>query len=115
MHRIQLDIAMAGQQVFLGLDEARLEAPLPDCATALVKTVHILRVAPSEGLHQPGDSIGVQWCEQQMHMIGHRHIRVNGAAIFLRTQPQPVQIEPVILFRKEACARLCPRCTMCCG
>src|SRR5436853_7045896 len=37
-----------------------------------------------------------------MHVIRHQHVRVDRAAIVLGVEPQPVQIEPIILLRVEA-------------
>jgi len=37
-----------------------------------------------------------------MHVVGHEHVGVDGAAVLLGVQRQPMQIELVVLLRIEA-------------
>jgi hypothetical protein len=51
-HRVQLDVPIAQQQVRLALNQARLEAPLPQRAAASIAMVDVRHVAPPQVLHR---------------------------------------------------------------
>jgi hypothetical protein len=101
-HRIELNIAIAGQHVVLGLGEAGTEAALPERAGAPVGAVDILHVALTQVFHQQGRAIGFVWCEQQVHVIGHQYVSMNRAAKALVQFGQGIQIESVVFVGEEA-------------
>ncbi len=47
-HGIEFDVALAGEQVVLGLDQTGLVAAFPDAAAAAVAVIDVLGVAAAE-------------------------------------------------------------------
>ena len=77
-NRIELDIATAGQQVSVGIDDGRLEATFPARACATVARVEVLDKSAADDAHEARCRIRCVWRQQQMHMIRHKGVRVNG-------------------------------------
>ncbi len=101
-HRIEFDVAVAQQQVLLGIHQTRLEASLPQGPASLVDAIHVLHVPPSQALHEPGDAVLPLRAHEQVHVVRHEHVGVQVAAVLVRALPEPVQIEAIVLLRKEA-------------
>jgi len=76
-HRIELDVALAGEEVAVGLDDRRAEAALEECPAASVGAVDVLYVALAETLHEQRRSALALGRHQKMHMVGHEHVRVD--------------------------------------
>src|SRR6267378_2836585 len=57
-HGVELDVAMAAQQIGFGLNDAGPETSFPQCAAAFVDAIHVLYVALAKVLHQQGSSVG---------------------------------------------------------
>lgn len=64
--------------------------------------VDVLDIALPEVLHQERCTGGFGGGEQQVHVIGHEHVRVDGAAEALREFAQVVPVEEVVFLGEEA-------------
>ena len=78
---IELDVTQALQEVCFGIDRARLVAPLPQRARAVIAVIDVPDVTPTEGLHHACDGAGRRRRYQQVHVIGHQHVAMDGAAL----------------------------------
>jgi len=76
-NRVELDLALAGQQIFVGLHQRGFVPAVPERAGASIRFVEVLNVAPPECHDESDHGLARRRREQQMHMIGHQHIRVQ--------------------------------------
>ena len=74
------NVAVASQYVVLALRQTGTKAPFPQRAAAAVDAVYVLHVALPEMFHHLACAVGLLRSEQQMHMVGHQHVGVNGTA-----------------------------------
>jgi hypothetical protein len=58
-HRLELDIALAGQEIAVLLGKTGTETPFPQRAAAVVGLVDVLDVAPSQALHHQSCTVGL--------------------------------------------------------
>jgi hypothetical protein len=58
-------------------------------------------IAPAERLHHARQAQGRLRRRQQMHVVGHQHIGMDGAAMARRRLGEPRAIELVVLVAKE--------------
>src|SRR5690606_18964885 len=79
-HRVELDVPVAPQQVVVAVDQAGLVAAFPQGAGAAVAVVDVADVAPAEGLHEARQRRGLLRGQQQVHVVGHQHVRMHMAA-----------------------------------
>lgn len=77
-HGVEFNVAHAGEQVAIGLNEAGAMAPFPESAGAAVFLVDVLRVATAHDLHRIRHRGVVARCDEKVDMIGHEAISVNG-------------------------------------
>src|SRR5437870_4555428 len=77
-NRIDLDIAAAGEEIGLAVDRRGAIAPLPQRAGSSIDRVD---VAPAVRLYDAWQTVGRSWRNQQVHVVGHQDIAVNGAAM----------------------------------
>ena len=61
----------------------------------------MLHIALAEQFHQVSYDIRLSWRQQQMHVIRHQHIGMDGATGALRAQSQLVEIEKIVVIREE--------------
>jgi hypothetical protein len=67
-------------------------------------------IAPSQRLHQTAEPTVTQWRDQQMEVVGHQHIGVQGALARLERLTQRRQEEPSVgVFEANIACRLFPR------
>jgi hypothetical protein len=52
-------------------------------------------------LNQSADGIGILRSGQQVNMIGHQHVGMDGAAMLLGTFVEPVQVDGIIFVAEE--------------
>ena len=64
----------------------------------MVSPIGVLHTALPKVLYQEGRAVFMLGCNQPMNMIGHQHIRVNGAATFFSLLGQRIRIVDVIVF-----------------
>ncbi len=101
-HRVELDVALARQQIAFGLHHAGFVAPFPQAAGAPVEAVGVLDVAAPERLNQTRRGARFRRCQQQMDVIGHQGVGVDGAATSASRLFQPMEIAVVIFIGKKA-------------
>ncbi len=98
---IAFDVAAAAQKVSLRIDQACLEAALPQRAAAPIDVINVLNEAPAEVLHHAGEAVWPSRRCQQVHVIGHQHVGIDRAAILACRIKQAVEVEPVVFLGKE--------------
>lgn len=101
-HRVEFDVALAGKQVGFGLDEGGFVAAVPQCAGAAVDGVDVLHVTPTDGDDEVGHGFCVLWREQQVYVVGHEGVGMQGEVFFAQGFAQPVQVSVVVFFCEEA-------------
>jgi hypothetical protein len=99
---IKLDVALAQQQIGLGLDQRGLVAAIPQGAGAPVGAIDVLDVAAAHRDEQPRHRAGVRRAEEQMDVIGHQHVGVETAALPPQRLVQPAKIGVPVLLVEEA-------------
>ena len=100
-HRIEFDIAHAGEQVVITGDQASFVPSFPKSAAFCISMVHICDVMTADKLNQSADGFSVRRGDQQVDMIGHQNIGMNGAIMLLDAFVKPVQVGGIILVAKE--------------
>jgi hypothetical protein len=100
-HRIELDVALAGEEVAVGLDERRAEAPFEERPGAMVGAVDGLHVALAEPLHQPSGSAVGRGRHQQMQMVGHQDVGVDAHRLAFRERGQGRRKHAIIVLADE--------------
>ncbi len=58
-------------------------------------------VAPTNRLHEPGETVLCVGGDEQMQVIGHQGIGMNAARVALTGGLQAVEKEPVVVVMKE--------------
>jgi len=100
-HRVEFDVAHAGQQIAFIRDQAALVPALPECATLSVASIDVTNVVSPGILDYTADGFLRLWRHQQVHMIGHQYIGVNATPVFQTRLMQPPQIGSIVVIRKE--------------
>lgn len=59
------------------------EAAYPERAAASIGAVDVLPVALTQVLHQQGSAVATRGGKQQMRMVAHQHIGMDGAAVLV--------------------------------
>ena len=101
-HRIELDVALAAEQVGFGLDQRGLVTAFPQGAAATVGGVDVLHVAPAKGDDEPRDGFGALGRDKEMDVVCHQGVGMKRATLFLQGFAQPVEVGLVVLFSEEA-------------
>jgi len=101
-HGIELDIAIAGQDIGFFLQQAGAKTSLPQRAAAPVSPIDVLHIALSQRLHQLAQAVGCSRRQQQMHMIGHQAPGMDGATMFFGLLAEMIQVEAVIFLGIKA-------------
>ena len=83
-HRVELDIAIAGEDIVRARRHGRPEASLPKCPGAPVNAVDALDILLAEALHQQPARVSLFRGKQEMHVIRHQAVRVHCASRFAR-------------------------------
>jgi hypothetical protein len=105
---IEFDRAVAGQQLALAVDQARLVATLPKRAAAPIGRIEVANITPTKRLHGPCDRAGDLRRHQQMYMVGQWHVGVNATATCQRRLTQLTQVALVVLLPKETRLAIVP-------
>jgi hypothetical protein len=100
-YRIHLDVTVAGEQVSLAVNQRCSIASFPQRPGSTVTVVEIAHVAPADRLHGSRDASCRPGSHQQMHMIRHQDIRVNGAAIATAGIGEALSKDEIILVPRE--------------
>jgi len=59
-------------------------------------------VASSDSLHHPRQSAFRRWCDEQVDVVGHQHVRMYGAIMLVRGFLQFDQVTSIVMFIGEA-------------
>jgi hypothetical protein len=100
-HGVEFDIAQTQQEIGLGFDYTGSVAALPQGAGALIRGVDIGHIAPPNGLHPFGNAIGPRGRYEQMDMIGHQDIGMDGAAITFGSVVNGGEVQAIVLVSEE--------------
>ena len=84
------------------LDRAGLDPAFPQGAGSLIGPVDVLPVAAADSWHQQACSFRWFQRDQEMYVVGHEDIGVNGTAVIGSRLLQPMAVAVVILLGKEA-------------
>lgn len=98
---VEFDVARTQQEIPLFLDDAGLEAALPQGSGTPVGPVDVLHVAAAYRLHQAAGSIGRFRRDQKMNVVGHQHIGMDGAAVIGSRFLQPMEVAVIVLLGEE--------------
>ena len=63
--------------------------------------VDVLHVALSQVFHQQDGALFARVCEQQMYVVGHQHVGMDGATELVGELFDVLQVELVVLFAVE--------------
>ena len=99
---IEIDIAVAVQNIAFAVDQTGLVAALPQCSVAPLTGVELADVAASEFLHQASNRADVRRFGQQMNVIVHQHISVQSAACIQQCFAQQGEIALSIVLVEKA-------------
>ena len=100
--RVEFDVAHAGEEVGFCLDQAGFVAAFPQAAGAALAAVDVLHVAATNSLHELGCASLCFGCNQQVDVVGHEYISVDGTVPIGSRFLQPVKITEVILIGEKA-------------
>jgi len=101
-HGIEFNVAHAGEQVGVFLHEAGFVASFPQAAGAFVAAVDVLDITTPNGLHEPGYAGLGLGADQQVNVVGHEDVGMNGAVPIGSRLFEPVEVAVVVLLGKEA-------------
>ena len=93
-YRIQLDIALAGQEVGFRVDQRGLEPPLPDRSASIVLSIQVLPEYLIHVAHQSRERRNVRRRDEHVDVIRHQHVRVDRACVALRVLLEQAEIKP---------------------
>lgn len=93
---IEFDIAIAGEQVSIAVDQCGLEPAFPKRAGAPIASVEGADVTASDGLHHARRTTRCIRCEQQVDVVGHQYIGMQGAAVLVRGFAQFLPVAQVV-------------------
>lgn len=100
--RVELDVALAAQQVVIVHHRAGLVPPLPQRAGPAVVVVDVSHVSATERLHHACHLATRQRGDQQVHVVGHQHVGVDAAVLAPGDVAQILQIADVVDVGEEA-------------
>lgn len=101
-HGIELDVALAGHEVALRVDDAGLEPSFPKRPRSIVYRVDYPHVASAQVLHQERDCAFSGRCEQQMNVIGRQNVRMYRALSMRGELREQLEVVPPISVAEEA-------------
>jgi len=79
-HRIEFYVAVTGHEVGFTVDQMRLELAFPQRPRSPVRSVDNPDILSANVLHHGRNGARLRGRDQQMHVVGHQHISMNGAA-----------------------------------
>jgi len=99
--RVQFDVARTGQEVVVAVDQGGPVAAFPERAGAVVGGVEILHVPPTHGLQDLGETLRLLRRHEQMEMVGHQHVSVDGGPMLQRQSAEALKKTGVVLLSHE--------------
>jgi hypothetical protein len=76
--------------------------PFPQGAGTTMACIEAGDVAAADGLHHARHAAGLRWCHQQVHVVGHQHVGVQGAPVLERGFAQFLPVVQVVRGVSEA-------------
>jgi hypothetical protein len=101
-NRIELDVSMAAEQVRLGIHDAGLEAAIPEGPAPAQLAIDVLDVALTHLLHEPRSAIRCGRSHEQMNVVRHQYVCMNGAFVLGAKLIQEAQVKPIVGRTPEA-------------
>lgn len=112
---IEFDIAHAGQQVGVVLNDTAFMPSFPKRSAASMTMVDVCDVIPPDKLDHAAYGIGTIRRNKQMDMICHEHIGMNKAAMSLAPLFEPCQICLIIIIEEKNGLAIIPALDHMCG
>ena len=78
---VYLDVALAQQEIRLGLHQGGFVPAVPEGSCAPVAVVDVLHVPAPHGDNDPRNRSGACGRNQQMDVVGHQHVGVQRASV----------------------------------
>lgn len=100
--RVEFDVPMAVHQILPVLDRAGLVAPFPQGSRAVISLVDAADISPSQRLHHSADRPARRGRDEQVYVVRHQDVGVNGAAFAEGDVPEVVSIAEVVRVGEEA-------------
>lgn len=100
-HGVQLDVTMASEKVAPGVDETRLEAPLPKGSAATVTGVETCHVTTAELLHHRRYHAPSCARHEQVDVIGHQHVGVDSAVVLTGSVREVLPVGGIVILGEE--------------
>ena len=98
---IELDVAIAAKEVVFFLRQARLETSLPERAATAVVPIDVLNVALPESFHHLARTGRCSRCREQVDMVRHQPIGVDGTLALLGVLVEPAEVRLIVLIGVE--------------
>ena len=89
-------------QIGFGLHDTGFVTAFPQAAGAAVEAVDVLHVATTDGLHEARGGCGFSGGHQEVHVVGHEDVGVDGTAPIASRLFEPVEVAVVVLFSEKA-------------
>jgi len=100
---IEVDVPMASDQVSAGRHEARVESTFPQCAGSPISSVEVAGILPGRCVNRARDADRIDRGYQQVHMVWHQNIAMQGHSdIHRRLGQQVPELQIVALASKDA-------------
>jgi hypothetical protein len=101
--RVHFDIALAGEEICLLLNNAGTEPALPECSTAFIDAINVLYVPLAKALHEIACTFLVLWRQQKVDVVGHQSIGMYRTVCAAGIVLQPLQVKAVVFIGEKAC------------
>jgi hypothetical protein len=99
---IALDVSITGEQVLLGPHHGGFVPPFPKGTGSLVYPIKIGHVPATRALDGHREAVRLFLAGEQMNVVGHQDIRVDGYSELLgRTSQAPQEVEPISIGTKH--------------
>ena len=102
----KLNVALAYEQVSLGLHERGFVPAVPECAGSPVGVIDVLDVSPAHRDNQSRDRGCLLGGEQQVDVVGHQHVSMEVAMLALQGFAQPAKVGVTVLVVEETGAAI---------
>lgn len=101
-HRVHLDMAQAGEQIVVLLNQTGTETAFPETTAAPVSPVDVLHMALTERLHDAARRARIVGTHEQMDRVGHQYTGVHATALPARMISQPVEVVLAVVRCEKA-------------
>lgn len=92
---VQVNVPDQLQQIGIAVTENGFVAPLKEMPRFPIASIVVLRIGELEGLHGPGQRHGSGF-DEQVHMVGHQDVGIQGAAVSSPVAFQPFEIRRIV-------------------